>query len=360
MRVFLDESGFTGEDLLNEAQPVFVLASTVLSEEESRRIHGNFFADVRARELKHSTLAKTAKGRSRVLRFLRAVRALEGQCATYVVHKEFCLLSKLVDWWVESGMHEKGFDFYRDGANLAFTNVCFFCLRTFESPGFLRETLRLFQKMMRYRTKGAYVEFWSGLRRKMKRCRKETRQILEYFDLSERILGPRHFLGLPDKALDISVTTAVESIAHWRNTTDEDLEVIHDNSSVMAREKWIWDAVVAQNVPHAAFRRGDRVVKYPLNVANTILGDSANFAQLQFCDILAGATATWARSLTIGPRAKACTSQYAQELEGAGIRDFLIGGIWPTPDVDPMVTEGPTDHVEFIGRIINRSARRGS
>jgi hypothetical protein len=190
----------------------------------------------------------------------------------------------------------------------------------------------------------------------MRRCRKETREILEYFDVSERILGPRHLLSLPDKTLDVSVTTAVETIVHWRNTTDEDLEVVHDNSSVMAREKWIWDAVVAKDVPQAAFRHGDKVVKYPLNVTKTVLADSTQFVQLQFCDILAGATSAWAKSLMAG---RACNQEYARDLEETGIKEFLIGGIWPTPDVSRIVTEGPTDHVQFIGQIIGKSHRSG-
>jgi hypothetical protein len=188
-------------------------------------------------------------------------------------------------------MHKAGFDFYKDGANLAFTNLCWFCLPALESPEFLREMMRRFQKMMRERSESTYHEFWSWLRRKMRRCRKETKQMLEYFDMSERILGPEPLLGDSGKALDICVTAALEIIIHWRASTDESLEVIHDNSSVMAKEKSIWDAIVAQDVPEAVFRRGDKVIKYPLNVTKTVLVDSVDLVQVQFCDILAGATA---------------------------------------------------------------------
>ena len=128
MRIYLDESGFTGEDLFNEAQPIFVLASTVLADNESRRIQADIFGDVHARELKHSAMAKTAKGRSQVLNFVRALRMSKGTSATYVLHKKFCLLAKLVDLYLEAAMHQTGFDLYKGGANLAFTNVCYYCL----------------------------------------------------------------------------------------------------------------------------------------------------------------------------------------------------------------------------------------
>jgi hypothetical protein len=356
MRIFLDESGFTGEDLFNEAQPVFVLASTVLPDSEGRRIQVEVFGGVHSRELKHSALARTPKGRKRVLDFVRVMRASKATAATYVVHKRFCLLAKLVDLWVESAMHDTGFDFYKDGACLAFTNLCYYCLRTFESDLFLRNTIRRFQVMMRERTRRAYDSFWSQLRRKMRTCRDETKELLFYFDLAERILGPPNLLSLPERSLDISVTAAHSTLHHWRSTTDEESEVIHDNSSVMAKEKWIWDAIVAPDVPKKSFRFGDEIVKYPLNVSKTVLEDSANFVQLQLSDVLAGATRAWAGGLIY----KASSSQYFLELEEAGIREFLIGGVWPTPDVSRRITEGASDLVEFTGRVVSRSLARGS
>ena len=36
MDLFMDEAGYTGPDLVNRDQPVFVLASTVLTEAEAR------------------------------------------------------------------------------------------------------------------------------------------------------------------------------------------------------------------------------------------------------------------------------------------------------------------------------------
>ena len=74
MRLFFDESGFTGEDLANSAQPIFVLASTRADNSFSAETYRRIFAQVKSPELKHSSLARTAIGRRRVLDFLGAVR----------------------------------------------------------------------------------------------------------------------------------------------------------------------------------------------------------------------------------------------------------------------------------------------
>lgn len=62
IEVFLDEAGYTGPDLANRDQPVFVLASTVVTAEQSRALLANHFASDRDGEIKHARLAKTSVG----------------------------------------------------------------------------------------------------------------------------------------------------------------------------------------------------------------------------------------------------------------------------------------------------------
>lgn len=54
--LFMDESGFTGEDLFNSDQPVFVLATVFLPEDECQIVKRKHFGAVHAAELKHSKL----------------------------------------------------------------------------------------------------------------------------------------------------------------------------------------------------------------------------------------------------------------------------------------------------------------
>ena len=43
MKLFLDESGYTGEDLINVDQPWFVLASTILGDDEAKALSQDIF-----------------------------------------------------------------------------------------------------------------------------------------------------------------------------------------------------------------------------------------------------------------------------------------------------------------------------
>lgn len=355
MRVHIDESGFTGEDLVNRQQPAFVLASVCLSDAESDKLARECFPGIRAEELKHSTLAKRPKGQEMVTNFVKRIKA--ENCATYIVYKEFCLLTKLVDLWVEPAMHALDVDFYEGGANIAFSNMCFFCLRTFESKGFLTKHLRRFQKMIRERTWKRYVSFWRGIHEDLSRCRKQSVEIMEHFLAAESILGPRQVVAIGDKPLDISLTCALQLAEEWTDRINKRFEFVHDTSSAMSREKWMWDAVVSPELPAAMVGFAHRKRRYPLLVTRTLFEDSKGDKRLQLADILAGATAEWAK----GKMGKSERREYCAALENAGIAKAVIGGIWPIPEVERLQAlpgEPPVDPLRYFGKVIIEAERK--
>ena len=103
--LFLDESGFTGEDLFNADQPVFVLATICLPEDQCRTIKGDHFGAVRARELKHSELCKRPRSQAMVLDFLRRAVQRPEIIRFSILHKRYDLVCQMVDWLAEPPMH---------------------------------------------------------------------------------------------------------------------------------------------------------------------------------------------------------------------------------------------------------------
>lgn len=356
MQVFLDESGFTGEDLANRDQPIFVLASTRAGDDLCRDIHSEVFKGVKARELKHSSLAKTPRGRDRILKFLHRIRG-SGLFAAEMVHKEFCLLSKLADLCLEPALHERGIDFYHRGNARNFCNMAWFCLRTFESPAFLSKHLLAFQRMVRDRTGVNYYAFWRALEGDVLQCEPKASEILEYFLVAGRQLGATHFDNLPERSLDICQTSALQVVGYWRQRTEENLEIIHDKSSVMAKEKWMWDALTKSDFPTVRVGPPDFPVQYPLRVTKTDFGESSAYLQLQFADILAGAFAAYGQSLISADD----DDDYSKALMGAGLREHLVGGIWPSPDVEPDElqpgTMGAGDFLQLVSVALHEARK---
>jgi hypothetical protein len=88
MLIYMDESGFTGEDLLHLEQPVFVHVSTCLSDEECAALAKDHFSGVQGDELKHKRLGRRPNGQSRILDFVNAVVGKD-KFTIWLCHKEF-------------------------------------------------------------------------------------------------------------------------------------------------------------------------------------------------------------------------------------------------------------------------------
>jgi hypothetical protein len=329
--IYMDESGFTGEDLLQPEQPVFVHVSTCLSNEECDDLVKAHFSRVQSRELKYKTLSRRPSGRARVVDFLTNVQGTN-KFTIWLCHKEFNLLTYLVDLWVEPSMHDHGIDLYKDGGDVALSNMTFYCLRAFQTDQFLRKHLERFQRMMRYRTRQNYSNFFAMLHRDYLRVDKQTQDILVFYIGAGMDLCYDRLRAIPDRALDPALTTAVSTCMHWRKQTGDPLCLIHDKSSSLAKDKWLWDLITSPEIEKMTLGIPGREEVYPLNVSKTEFEDSKKYVQLQFCDLVAGACGELARRFLELPH----DETYVSQLDQTGLMErFNVSVIWPSPEVDP-------------------------
>lgn len=328
---YMDESGFTGEDLLSPHQPFFAHVSTALSDEECAEYHAKFFADTQAPELKHKILSRRPGGRRAVIEFLNSIRPRSDAFTVWVVHKEFALLTYLIDLWVEPLWHLDGLDLYRDGGALAMCNMTYYCLQGFQGEPFLRSHLTRFQQMMIQRTPKNFRAFFAAIERDFHRSDERTQEILGPILLAGIKFGYPRLRQIPRRALDPALTTAVQTATHWRNHTGDPLRLVHDASSSLARDKWLRDWITSADIEPRTIGIPGRNTIYPLNVAETEFADSRKYLQLQLCDVLAGASVAWCR----GAAGMSPDDEYFKQLQDTGVHELQIGAIWPQFEVDP-------------------------
>lgn len=291
MDVFFDETGYTGPDLVNPAQPVYAVASLNLNREVCSELVSRHFAGSRAAELKHSTLAATRRGPRQIAACLQdLLRNHSNAAATAVAHKAYVLLAYVIDFWIEPAMHLDGVDLYERGGNIGLTNVTWAMLQSHLSRSQFAAVLAAAQSMLRQRSSDSYVGFFRELDRAVT-ARPELGEILSYIDLSDRRLGGmRHLVSLPDGLPDIGTYGLLELASHWRRTIAEPFRIVHDRSKALAREQHIWEVVLSPDVPAAIVGHDRRTIQFPLGVTEVQHADSRDYPELQLTDILAGAT----------------------------------------------------------------------
>ena len=93
---YMDESGFTGEDLLSPEQRIFVHVSATLSDEECAALHKEYFSGTKGPELKHKNISRRPSSQRRSEGFINAVKGL-GKSTVWVRQRGVTGINILVD-----------------------------------------------------------------------------------------------------------------------------------------------------------------------------------------------------------------------------------------------------------------------
>jgi PAS domain-containing protein len=351
MDVFLDEAGYTGPDLINADQPVFILASTIVDAGDARALL-DFHFEKPLPEVKYSRRSKSRRGRAQILEFLRALKVDRCRFAYFAFHKQFLLLTNLIDFWLEPIMRDSGVNLYERGGNIALANASYLTLGTCLGLDGRRELLRRFQVMTRDRTPFAFRNFWNSLRQAVN-AHDLVAQVLGGFPLAEDLLGYDHLLQLPANMLDPGDIGLIDTVQHWRKqqAAGTEFELFHDRSTLLEQQRMFWEAILDPSNPAAVVGQDRRTIEFPLPVRALRLEDSTQFAQLQVADVVAGA----ARSIW-NARVAGSSNEYCEALLDTGLLNGLAGGVVPTALVTPedLETVGPVlrDTAEFVASLL--------
>lgn len=118
----IDESGYTGFDLLNPDQRFQGAAAVAIDDEDALCLIREYFPTLQADELKYRSLARRQSNHPRLLALLEHVLT-QYKCVTYVCDKRYLLLLMFVDYAVEPYYYARGIDFYRDGQNYSLASL---------------------------------------------------------------------------------------------------------------------------------------------------------------------------------------------------------------------------------------------
>ena len=98
--IYLDEAGFTGNNMLDPAQPMFVYSGLALAQEQAAALHSETIARFRLQgdELKGANLVKRPRGRQAVSWLLSQSI---GDCLVVVSDKRYALAARFFDYLIE-------------------------------------------------------------------------------------------------------------------------------------------------------------------------------------------------------------------------------------------------------------------
>ncbi|MCG9708720.1 DUF3800 domain-containing protein [Pseudoalteromonas sp. Isolate3] len=289
--VFIDESGYTGADLLNAEQPIQAASAVFISDTEAELLIRKHFPRLQSPELKHKDLVRRPNNWNRLLS-LQNDLLKNHLCITYVCDKKFLLILMFLDSAVEPFYYEKGFNFYEDGQNYALASLLFFTGDALLGANQFTEILNLFQLAVKAKTQTSIQALIDKV------CASNWQEFPEVF-------GPlaTQNQSCIDAIIDQRVSTDIAHVVLMSliNRLEAELNhgyrIVHDQSENLKQ----YDHILYKMINHSQhiefFQSKLASIKFPLKLESVSQIDSRMSPGVQLADILAGAAVDAMKSL---------------------------------------------------------------
>jgi hypothetical protein len=336
-RVFFDESGNTGQNLIYAADPIFVLASCSFEADEEQEVLSHF-QQFKGPELKFSRLRKTPAGQKSVLAFLASAQVTSKTAAAFLIHKPFMVVTKYCDLVLEPSFRKAGLDFYERGTNIATANMLTTTMPVFLNPMTWSNFLSLFVRVVRERTPSLFNEWRRSAELIFTHLEHTKRESADFFAPVFLMSDSSELLeGLGNDELDPLVPAYYVLVDHWGKSVGDVYELIADESKVLAKERGRLLTFADPNLQPVSAGYDRRKMDFPLKVSDIVAVDSTAYLQVQFADVLCGAIASAAKAQTKGVLRSGTFAHDVLEL--CYSKGLIIGGLWPNHEVDPKDLE---------------------
>lgn len=341
--IYCDESGNSGEKLVDKEQPFFVLASNDFGRAEASALLEHLRSH-QGGEPKFKNLKKTADGIKRLTRLYADPSLNKGRIVIDVYHKRFMVVTKLVDLIAETLLHEQGEDLYLRGGNIAMSNMLYYCMPVFCGEVPTEQFLTSFVVLMRTRTHESAAAFFDAGKEMLFACGDEKFKEL-LWPFTEPRLFNNWFEGINQMALEPAIPALFQHINEWGKRKKDRFRVIHDGSKPVLASQEIFENMMAMSDEASALVGYDRrKFSFPLRALTLEQGNSLEYPQIQIADLCAGAINHFLKCKEAGE-----IDELAAMIRDLCCVNWEITGLFPSTAVTPE--ELGTDAVDGINPI---------
>jgi hypothetical protein len=280
----IDESGYTGFDLLNPEQRFQGAAAIAISDDDAARLIKAHFPRLQAPELKYRVLSRRPGSRPHLLALLRDL--LQGyKCVTHVMDKRFMLVLKFCDYAVEPWYFERGADFYADGQNYAMGSLLTILGPQILGAGPFEAMLAAFQRAMKDKTPASLGALVAAARR-------------THWQALPEAIGPLardacpdclEAIATPGVTTDLAMVTIQALISRMEVMADGPYRVEHDESKNLTTYHELLQAFIDHTGEVELRQSAIASFKFPLKLTELTQVDSKTSPAIQLADLMIGA-----------------------------------------------------------------------
>lgn len=280
----IDESGYTGFDLLNEDQRFQGAAAIAIADDDAKRLIKQHFPKLQAAELKYRSLSRRETNHKRLLDLMRDLLK-NFKCVTYVCDKQYMLTLMFVDYAVEPYYYERGFEFYADGQNYAMASMLHMAGPTLLGEQQFKRLMTSFQRAMKEKSDEALNELLAAARGT------NWQQMPEVIGPLARYAAPEclQAIATPELSTDVAIIVLQSLITRLEVMADGPYRVEHDQSKNLAAYHELLQRFIHHNGT-AQFRATEiTTLSFPLKLTEVVQVDSKISPAVQLADVMIGA-----------------------------------------------------------------------
>lgn len=316
----MDESGNTGQNLLDSEQPIFALASVLLTETDAGDLVTRVLG-TSGPEAKFTSLRRSRRGRARVLDLFNSPLLTSETVKLAAYHKRFALCAHLVDLLVEPAAHHDGLNLYKDGTSHAFAELLHWTMPVLLGEATWEGLLRDFQNLVRERTNTAIARFYGRVHRVWQiadGAGNKAADLLVPIIASEKLIhGIASEMGRT--TIDPAIPTFFSHCASWTHDIKAPFEVIHDESKPLAEDADFLRSLMREEEPSFELPG----VTLPLACRDLSFVPSEQHPCVQVADIIASGTTFVLRQVL-----EKSDDTFSQQL-GEAIDKLITHTVWP-------------------------------
>ena len=280
----IDESGYTGFDLLNTDQRFQGATAIAIDDDDAARLIRQHLPRVQANELKYRALSRRPANRAGLLALLRDL--LGGyKSVTYVCDKRFLLILMFCDYAVEPWYHERGHNFYEDGQNYAMASLLSVAGATLLGEVEFTALLTAFQRAVKDKSRAGLLDLVAAARRT------DWRKFPEAIGPLARDVAPECLSAImnPGVDTDIAIVVLQSLISRMEVMSDGPYRVEHDQSTNLKRYHELIQRFIDHEEAIELRQTAIASFKFPLKLTEVTQIDSKTSPAVQLADVMIGA-----------------------------------------------------------------------
>lgn len=281
----IDESGYTGFDLLNVDQPFQGATAIAIGNDDAARLIKEHFPRLQADELKYSSLTRRQSNHPRILALQRDVLA-GYKCISYVCDKRYLLLLMFLDYGVEPFYYERGMNFYEDGQNYSLASLLYAVGPTLLGRESFESLLSAFQYAVKEKTPESLWDLVDAARRTRWQQLPEALGPLAQYEDSACL----NAIATPGVSTDAALVVLQSLISRMEELASGPYRIEHDRSKNLLTYHDLIQRYIDHDKP-VEFQQSEIArIKFPLKLQAATQVDSVASPAVQIADVMIGAT----------------------------------------------------------------------